>query len=167
VLDDGRLTDGQGRTVDFRNTVIIMTSNIGSHWIQQYGSQDYPRMKAMVTEALRESFKPEFLNRIDETVIFHSLGLERIREIVAIQLQGLEGRLAERHLTLRVTEPAREYLAREGYDPAYGARPLKRTIQRLVQDPLALMVLTGRFGDGDTVQVDLATDGQGLEIGRS
>jgi ATP-dependent Clp protease ATP-binding subunit ClpB len=165
VLDDGRLTDGQGRTVDFRNTVIIMTSNVGSHWIQQYGASDYGRMRTMVMEALRESFKPEFLNRIDETVIYHPLGLDRIKEIVTIQLQGLAGRLADRHLGLTVSDPAREYLASEGYDPAYGARPLKRTIQRLLQDPLALMLLEGKFAEGDTITVDLAPDGRGLIIG--
>ncbi len=164
VLDDGRLTDGQGRTVDFRNTVIIMTSNIGSHWIQQYGTSDYGRMRAMVTEAMKESFKPEFLNRIDETVIYHPLELDRIKEIVAIQLKALETRLAERHLRLTVSDRAREYIASEGYDPAYGARPLKRTIQRLLQDPLALMLLEGKFAEEAEIRVDLATDGQGLVI---
>jgi len=167
LLDDGRLTDGQGRTVDFRNTVIIMTSNIGSHWIQQYGSSDYPRMRAMVMEALKESFKPEFLNRIDETVIYHPLELERIREIVGIQLQGLEMRLLEKNLRLKVSDKAREYIAAEGYDPAYGARPLKRTIQRLLQDPMAMMLLEGRFVDGDSIAVDLSPEGKGLIIGRN
>ncbi len=166
VLDDGRLTDGQGRTVDFRNTVIIMTSNVGSNWIQQYGTGDYPKMRAMVMEALKESFKPEFLNRIDETVIYHPLELTRIKEIVAIQLQGLEKRLSERHLTLNVSDGAKEYLAQEGYDPAYGARPLKRTIQRKIQDPLALMLLEGKFAEGDTVRVDLAVGGDGVVIGK-
>ena len=164
VLDDGRLTDGQGRTVDFRNTVIIMTSNVGSLWIQQYGTSDYLRMRTMVTEALKESFKPEFLNRIDETVIYHPLELDRIKEIVTIQLQALAQRLAERHLGLTVSDRASEYLASEGYDPAYGARPLKRTIQRLLQDPLALMLLEGKFGEGDIVAVDLAPDGRGIVI---
>jgi len=164
VLDDGRLTDGQGRTVDFRNTVIIMTSNVGSHWIQQYGADDYARMRTMVMEALKESFKPEFLNRIDETVIYHPLDLARIKEIVQIQLQDLAKRLAERHLLLAVSDKAREYIAAVGYDPAYGARPLKRTIQRLIQDPLALMLLEGSFAEGDRVGVDLAADGQGLVI---
>jgi ATP-dependent Clp protease ATP-binding subunit ClpB len=166
VLDDGRLTDGQGRTVDFRNTVIIMTSNVGSHWIQQFGTSDYPKMRAMVMEALKENFKPEFLNRIDETVIYHPLELARIKEIVTIQLQELGKRLSERHLTLQVSDVAAEYLAQEGYDPAYGARPLKRTIQRRIQDPLALMLLEGKFSDGDTVQVDLAPNGDGVVIGK-
>jgi ATP-dependent Clp protease ATP-binding subunit ClpB len=164
VLDDGRLTDGQGRTVDFRNTVIIMTSNLGSQWIQQYGSEDYARMRTMVMETLKENFKPEFLNRIDEIVIYHALPLEQIKRIVDIQLADLSRRLEERHLALTVTDKAREYIAREGYDPAYGARPLKRTIQRAIQDPLALMLLEGKFQEGDTVQVDLSVTGEGLVI---
>jgi ATP-dependent Clp protease ATP-binding subunit ClpB len=164
VLDDGRLTDGQGRTVDFRNTVIIMTSNLGSQWIQQYGASDYARMRAMVMETLKEGFKPEFLNRIDEIVIFHSLPLERIKQIVGIQVERLRARLAERHLELVLTDKASEFLAQEGYDPAYGARPLKRTLQTRVQDPLALMLLEGKFAEGDTVVVDLAREGDRLVI---
>ena len=164
LLDDGRLTDGQGRTVDFRNTVIIMTSNLGSQWIQQYGTEEYAKMRTMVMETLKENFKPEFLNRIDEIVIYHALPLERIKQIVDIQLKLLEGRLAERRLALSVTDKAREFIAREGYDPAYGARPLKRTIQRSVQDPLALMLLEGKFEEGDTVKVDIDMQGQGLVI---
>jgi ATP-dependent Clp protease ATP-binding subunit ClpB len=166
VLDDGRLTDGQGRTVDFRNSVIIMTSNLGSQWIQQYGSEDYPRMRSMVMETLKENFKPEFLNRIDEIVIYHSLPLERIKHIVDIQLKELEKRLADRHIGLTVTDKAREYIAREGYDPAYGARPLKRTIQRHIQDPLALMLLEGKFQEGDTIMVDIDMVGKDLVIAR-
>jgi ATP-dependent Clp protease ATP-binding subunit ClpB len=164
VLDDGRLTDGQGRTVDFRNTVIIMTSNLGSQWIQQYGSEDYARMRSMVMETLKENFKPEFLNRIDEIVIYHALELPQIKRIVDIQLEALARRLAERHIGLTVTDKAREYIAREGYDPAYGARPLKRTIQRCIQDPLALMLLEGKFQEGDRVLVDLSISGEGLVI---
>lgn len=164
LLDDGRLTDGQGRTVDFRNTVIIMTSNLGSQWIQQYGASDYTRMKQMVTETLRESFKPEFLNRIDEVAIYHALPLERIKQIIDIQVTELKKRLAERHITLEITDKAREYLAHEGYDPAYGARPLKRAIQRKVQDPLALMLLEGKFHEGDTVRADLSMGGDSLVI---
>ncbi len=163
LLDDGRLTDGQGRTVDFRNCVVIMTSNLGSQWIQQY-SDDYGRMKSLVMESVKEQFKPEFLNRVDEIVIYHSLPLEQIKRIVDIQLLGLRRRLAGRHLELEVADTAREYIAREGYDPAYGARPLKRTIQRSIQDPLALMILDGTFQDGDTVQVELAATGEGLVI---
>ena len=164
VLDDGRLTDGQGRTVDFRNTVIIMTSNLGSQWIQQYGSSDYARMRSMVMETLKENFKPEFLNRVDEVVIYHGLPLEQIKKIVDIQVKALQARLAERRITLTITDKAKEYLAQEGYDPAYGARPLKRTLQRKVQDPLALMLLEGKFAEGDTVAVDLDMSGEGLII---
>jgi ATP-dependent Clp protease ATP-binding subunit ClpB len=164
VLDDGRLTDGQGRTVDFRNTVIIMTSNLGSQWIQQYGATDYARMRTMVMETMKESFKPEFLNRVDEIVIFHALGLDQIKRIVDIQAGRLKTRLDERHIDLEITDKAKEYLAQEGYDPAYGARPLKRTLQSKVQDPLALMLLEGKFAEGDTVQVDLAQEGDRLVI---
>ena len=164
VLDDGRLTDGQGRTVDFRNTVIIMTSNLGSQWIQQFGASDYGRMKSMVSETLKEHFKPEFLNRIDEVVIFHALPLEQIKRIVDIQLASLAQRLAERHIYLQVTDKAKEYLARDGFDPQYGARPLKRSIQRHIQDPLALMLLDGKFQDDDTVKIDLAVAGESLVI---
>ncbi len=164
VLDDGRLTDGQGRTVDFRNTVIIMTSNLGSQWIQQYGASDYGRMRSMVMETLKESFKPEFLNRVDEVVIYHALALEQIKRIVGIQIKALQGRLAERRLTLEISDKAREFIAQEGYDPAYGARPLKRTLQRRVQDPLALMLLEGKFDEGDTILVDLSITGEGLVI---
>jgi ATP-dependent Clp protease ATP-binding subunit ClpB len=166
VLDDGRLTDGQGRTVDFRNAIIIMTSNLGSQWIQQYGATDYARMRSMVMETMKESFKPEFLNRIDEIVIYHTLPLEQIKQIVAIQIAGLQQRLAERRIALNVSDRAREFLAQEGYDPAYGARPLKRTLQRRIQDPLALQLLEGKFQEGDTVQVDLSVTGQDLVIHR-
>ncbi|MEI8354616.1 MAG: ATP-dependent chaperone ClpB, partial [Deltaproteobacteria bacterium] len=166
LLDDGRLTDGQGRTIDFRNTVIIMTSNLGSQWIQQYGASDYARMRSMVMETLRESFKPEFLNRVDEVVIYHGLPLEQIKKIVGIQVKILQDRLAERRITLLITDKARECLAGEGYEPAYGARPLKRAIQRKVQDPLALMLLDGKFSEGDTVSVDLDLSGEGLVIKR-
>jgi ATP-dependent Clp protease ATP-binding subunit ClpB len=164
LLDDGRLTDGHGKTVDFRNTVIIMTSNLGSQSIQQYGAGDYAKMRSKVMETLKESFKPEFLNRIDEVVIYHALPLERIKQIIDIQIRELEGRLSERHVMLKVTDKAREYLAREGYDPAYGARPLKRTLQRKIQDPLALMLLDGKFLEGDTVLVDLSIEKEGLVI---
>lgn len=167
VLDDGRLTDGQGKTVDFRNCVIIMTSNVGSQWIQQYNTTDYAKMRSLTLEALKESFKPEFLNRIDETVIFHPLEIAQIREIASIQLRELAVRVAERQLTLEVTERAKEYIAVQGYDPVYGARPLKRTIQRLIQDPLSLLLLEGRFTAGEVCTVDLAEDGQGLKITNS
>ncbi|HTK89256.1 MAG TPA: ATP-dependent chaperone ClpB [Verrucomicrobiae bacterium] len=151
VLDDGRLTDGQGRTVDFRNSVVIMTSNLGSHLFTEGEPADTVRARIMQT--LRDSLRPEFLNRIDEIVIFHPLGREEIREIVKIQLARLRERLAQRRITVELTPAAEELLAREGYDPAYGARPLKRSIQRLIQDPLALALLNGEFHDGDTILV--------------
>jgi ATP-dependent Clp protease ATP-binding subunit ClpB len=156
VLDDGRLTDAHGRTVDFKNTVIIMTSNIGSQWISELGPREEAEMRRRVTEALRAHFRPEFLNRVDEVVIFHSLSREQIGQIVEIQLAGLRRRLAERHLSLELTDAAKELLANEGYDPVYGARPLKRAIQRRILDPLAQAVLRGEFREGETVVVDNA-----------
>jgi ATP-dependent Clp protease ATP-binding subunit ClpB len=164
ILDDGRLTDGQGRTVDFKNTIIIMTSNLGSQWIQQYGATDYNRMQSEVMETLRQSFKPEFLNRIDEIVIYRALALDRIKEIVQIQMKSMKERLAERGIDIELTDKAREFLAREGYDPAYGARPLKRSLQRKIMDPLALMLLEGKFVAGDTVLVDISMTGDSLVI---
>ena len=158
ILDDGRLTDGQGRTVDFKNTVIIMTSNIGSDFIKELGPRDDAEMRRRVMEALRQSFRPEFLNRVDETIIFRSLSLEHILKIVDIQVSALKKRLAERKVDLELTLAAKEYLANEGFDPVYGARPLKRTIQRQVLDPLAMSILEGKFREGDTVVVDV-TDG--------
>lgn len=154
ILDDGRLTDGHGRTVDFKNVVVIMTSNIGSQWITDLGPGQEEEMRRRVTEALRNQFRPEFLNRIDETLIFHALSLENIKHIIDIQLRNLKTRLEERKIELSLTEAAKEYLANTGYDPAYGARPLKRTIQRELLDPLALKVLEGEFREGDTVEVD-------------
>ncbi|MDO8446021.1 MAG: ATP-dependent chaperone ClpB [Deltaproteobacteria bacterium] len=154
ILDDGRLTDGHGRTVDFKNTVVIMTSNIGSQWIQELGEKEYGKMKEMVLEALRSQFRPEFLNRIDETIIFHSLSLEHLKGIIEIQLANLRKRLSERKLSINLTNSAKELLAKEGYDPTYGARPLKRAIQRVIQDPLALKLLSGEFVEGDTIGVD-------------
>ena len=156
ILDDGRLTDGKGRTVDFKNTVIIMTSNIGSQWIQEIGAKDYEEMRRRVLEALRAHFKPEFLNRVDDVVIFHSLTLENIKEIVEIQLRSLKKRLADRKIVLFLSDGAKEFLAKEGFDPVYGARPLKRAIQRFLQDPLALRILQGEFTEGDTVEVDIS-----------
>jgi len=154
ILDDGRLTDGQGRTVDFKNTVVIMTSNIGSQWIQDLGERDYEEMKRRVLEALRASFKPEFLNRIDEVIIFHSLNREHLKAIIEIQLENLKKRLAERKVEVQLTERAKELLAEMGYDPTYGARPLKRAIQNLIQNPLAMKLLEGAFSEGDKVVVD-------------
>jgi ATP-dependent Clp protease ATP-binding subunit ClpB len=155
VLDDGRLTDGHGRTVDFKNTVVIMTSNIGSQWITDLGEKDYEEMRRRVMDAVRSHFKPEFLNRIDELVIFHSLGLEQIKAIVEIQVRKLEKRLLERRIQLKMTERAKEWLAKEGFDPAYGARPLKRVIQKEIQDKLALRILEGKFKEGSTVTADV------------
>jgi ATP-dependent Clp protease ATP-binding subunit ClpB len=159
VLDEGRLTDGHGRTVDFKNTLIIMTSNLGSQYTMQE-ELDEGQIRDKVTELLKTTFRPEFLNRVDETVMFNRLGPTQIKQIVTIQLGHLQRRLAGRKLELTVNDPVREYLAREGYDPVYGARPLKRAIQRLVQDPLARRLLEGEFQEGDRIRVDL----QGGEI---
>jgi ATP-dependent Clp protease ATP-binding subunit ClpB len=143
LLDDGRLTDGKGRTVDFRNTVVIMTSNVA-------GTN---------RDDLREHFKPEFLNRIDEIIFFHALDREHLKQIVDIQLAGLTKRLEERKIHVQLSDNAKDLLVREGYDPIYGARPLKRTIQKQILDPLALRVLEGDFLEGDTVTVDVAAGG--------
>src|SRR5215208_2084562 len=166
LLDDGRLTDAQGRTVDFRNTIVIMTSNLGSqHVLPDLGPTNgivdlgqraaaRGRMQEQVMEAVRAHFRPELLNRIDEVVIFNPLGLEQIKGIVDIQLRGLRARLAERKMALELTDAARELLAREGFDPVYGARPLKRAIQREIVQPLAMRLLRGEFRDGDTILLD-------------
>jgi ATP-dependent Clp protease ATP-binding subunit ClpB len=159
VLDDGRLTDGQGRTVDFRNTVVIMTSNVGSQQISAVsgGGEDkaaYEAMKRQVTDALRQQFRPEFLNRVDEIIVFHPLTDEDLARIVDLLLESLEARLAERDLTITLTPAARSLIVREGTDPAYGARPLKRTIQRLVENPLARAILRGEFSPGDAITAD-------------
>ena len=151
ILDDGRLTDSQGRTVDFRNTVIIMTSNIGSQWILETGTSDWALVETQVTGALRQHFRPEFLNRVDDIVIFRPLGEAQIATIVDLQLVRMSKLLAEKKITLTVTDEAKRLLATEGYDPAFGARPLKRTIQRLVQNPLAMALLEGKFKDGDAI----------------
>jgi ATP-dependent Clp protease ATP-binding subunit ClpB len=155
ILDDGRLTDGHGRTVDFRNSVVIMTSNIGSQWITDLREKDYEEMRRRVMEAVRAHFKPEFLNRVDELIIFHGLGIEEIKAIVEIQVRKLEQRLLERRIQLKMTEKAKEWLAKEGFDPAYGARPLKRVIQKEIQDRLALKILEGKFKEGDTIAVEV------------
>jgi ATP-dependent Clp protease ATP-binding subunit ClpB len=159
ILDDGRLTDSQGRMVDFRNTVIIMTSNIGGMYILEHGTGNWDEVEKQVTSALRSHFKPEFLNRVDDVIVFRPLSLEQIEHIVEIQLKRLEHLMADRKLTLEVTKEAKHALASEGFDPAYGARPLKRAIQRMIQNPLALAVLEGKFHDGDRVVVALAKDG--------
>jgi ATP-dependent Clp protease ATP-binding subunit ClpB len=162
ILDDGRLTDGHGRTVDFKNSVVIMTSNIGSQWIVDLGAKDYEEMRRRVIDAVKAHFKPEFLNRIDELIIFHSLGIEEIKAIVGIQLKKLQQRLSERRLNLELTEKAREWLAKEGFDPAYGARPLKRVIQKEIQDQLAMKILEGKFREGDTITADVDAKKGGL-----
>jgi ATP-dependent Clp protease ATP-binding subunit ClpB len=154
ILEDGRLTDGQGRTVDFKNTVLIMTSNVGSSAILEFAGND-ERMRAQVMESLRQQFRPEFLNRIDDIIIFQNLKLDDIKRIVEIQLRSLSQRLAERGITIELTNAAKEYLANRGYDPVYGARPLKRTIQKEIVDPLAVRILNGDFVPGDTVTVDV------------
>jgi ATP-dependent Clp protease ATP-binding subunit ClpB len=157
LLDDGRLTDGHGRTVNFKNTVVIMTSNIGSQYLR---GDDYKPEAAM--EALRANFRPEFLNRIDDIIVFHSLSRSDLEQIVEIQAERIGRMLAERDITLFLSDDAKRYIAERGYDPAFGARPIKRTIQRLVTDPLALAILQGEFSDGDTVAV--VANGQGLHF---
>ncbi|MCW5581467.1 MAG: AAA family ATPase, partial [Luteimonas sp.] len=158
VLDDGRLTDGQGRTVDFRNTVIVMTSNLGSHQIQELSGDDSPeaylQMKAAVMGVVQAHFRPEFINRLDDIVVFHPLDKQQIKAIARIQLRGLEKRLAERGLKIEVSDKAFELLGNVGFDPVYGARPLKRAIQQQLENPLAQRILAGDFASGDTVKVD-------------
>ena len=159
VLDDGRLTDGQGRTVDFRNTVIIMTSNLGSQMIQEMTGEDqYASMKSAVMEIVGSHFRPEFINRVDDVVVFHPLGRDHIRKIVDIQLGYLHDRLAERDMRIHLSDAARDKLADAGFDPVYGARPLKRAIQQQVENPLAQEILAGKFRPGDTIEVGVADD---------
>jgi len=166
VLDDGRLTDGQGRTVSFRNTIVIMTSNVGSQFVQEYAkSGDYDQMKAMVEEALRATFRPEFLNRVDDVVVFHALTMEELGEIVELQLAEVRDRLADRRLKLEITPAARERIALEGFDPVFGARPLKRVLQREVIDRVAREIIEGRLAEGDTVTVDVVDDEIVLRMG--
>jgi ATP-dependent Clp protease ATP-binding subunit ClpB len=155
ILDDGRMTDGHGRTVDFKNTIIIMTSNVGSHWIQELGAGDREEMEKRVMEALRAGFKPEFLNRIDDIIIFHNLTPEQLSAIVDIQLRRLQKRLEEQHITLELSDAAKSLLAREGFDPIYGARPLNRAIQKYIQNPLAMEMLQGGLSDGSNILCDV------------
>jgi ATP-dependent Clp protease ATP-binding subunit ClpB len=154
ILDDGRLTDGQGRTVDFRNVVVIMTSNLGSTYITSAGKGNEDEMRMRVMEALRANFRPEFLNRIDETVIFTALSRDQIGQILDIQIATIAKRLADRHISIQLTPGAKEWLANRGYDPVFGARPLKRLLQKEVLDPLAMKVLSGELHDGEVVTVD-------------
>jgi ATP-dependent Clp protease ATP-binding subunit ClpB len=169
LLDDGRLTDGKGRTVDFKNAVIIMTSNLGSQYIADASpesmdaAEELPEgVKRAVTEALRQHFRPEFLNRVDEIIFFHALGLQHMKQIIDIQIRGLLKRLEDRKIHVELTDAAKGYVVSEGYDPMFGARPLKRTIQRRVLDPLAMRVLEGEFREGDKIVVDI--DGDGLKF---
>jgi len=164
ILDDGRLTDGQGRTVDFRNTVLIMTSNIGSQHIVDLGADQETEMRSRVMEALRGHFKPEFLNRIDDVVIFHALREEQIAHILEILIGHLQERLADRRIRIEVSDDAKKFLAARGYDPQYGARPLKRLLQRQVQDPLAMRILEGDFPEGSLILAELAEGGERLEF---
>jgi ATP-dependent Clp protease ATP-binding subunit ClpB len=159
LLDDGRLTDGKGRTVDFRNVVVIMTSNLGSQFIAEHTGDLSDGIRRQVTEALRAHFRPEFLNRVDETIFFHALGMEHMSEIIDIQIQGLLKRLEDRKIQVVLSDAAKRAVVTEGFDPMYGARPLKRTIQRRVLDPLALRVLQGEFTEGDRIRVDVGDNG--------
>jgi ATP-dependent Clp protease ATP-binding subunit ClpB len=166
ILDEGRLTDSQGRTVDFRNTVLIMTSNLGSQYILEMGTENWEQVETKVMELLRQTFRPEFLNRVDDVIIFRPLSSEDIAKIVDLQIARFAQLMAERKLRLEVTPAAKQLLVAEGYDPVYGARPLKRAIQRLLQNPLALAVLEGQYSEGDTVRVGRAKDGQSLTFER-
>ncbi|NEQ84861.1 MAG: AAA domain-containing protein, partial [Moorea sp. SIO2I5] len=161
VLDDGRITDSQGRTVDFRNTIIVMTSNIGSEHILGVAGDDsqYEEMRKRVTESLRSHFRPEFVNRVDDVIIFHTLTKDELRKIVGIQLKRIEQLLAEQKITLEMSEQAQDYLTDAGYDPVYGARPLKRAIQRELENPIATKILENMFIEGDTIFIDCGDQG--------
>jgi ATP-dependent Clp protease ATP-binding subunit ClpB len=158
ILDDGRMTDGQGRTVDFKNTIVIMTSNVGSQWIQKLAMSDRDELENRVTEALRASFKPEFLNRIDEIIIFQNLTADEIVKIVDIQIGRLGRRLADKNIELILSDGSRELIAEKGYDPVYGARPLKRVIQQYIENPLSLEILEGKISDGARVSAEAEGD---------
>ena len=166
LLDDGRLTDGQGRTVDFKNVIVILTSNIGSHRILEYRGafegEEYRRMKEAVLEELKGGFRPEFLNRLDEIIVFHALSEQHLEKIVEIQLSGLRSRLEERHMSLELSPEARQLLVRGSYDAAYGARPLKRAITREIETPLAKRIIGGQVRDGQAIRVGVDAAGNGL-----
>jgi ATP-dependent Clp protease ATP-binding subunit ClpB len=166
ILDDGRLTDGKGRAVDFRNTVIIMTSNVGSAAIFDLAAKDPKRAREEALEALRAVFRPEFLNRVDDIIMFRPLEKKQIEKIIDLQLAQVTALLADRKIVLRLTHSARELILQEGYDPVYGARPLKRAIQRLIQDSLALQILDGKILPGDHVLVDVDKSGEGMKFTR-
>jgi ATP-dependent Clp protease ATP-binding subunit ClpB len=166
VLDDGRLTDGQGRTIDFRNTLLVMTSNLGSEFLaNQPDGEDVDAVRPMVMEVVRRHFRPEFLNRIDELILFKRLGRGEMGSIVTIQLQRLEKLLADRRMAINLDDSAKQWLADKGYDPVYGARPLKRVIQKDLIDPIARKLLSGELEDGTVIQVGAGAEG--LEIGRA
>lgn len=162
ILDDGRMTDGHGRTVDFKNTILIMTSNLGSQFIMELGEENREEMKRRVEDILHQQFRPEFLNRIDEIITFHGLSKENLGRIVDIQFSQLQQRLADQKFKVELTDAARGFIINAGYDPAFGARPLKRAIQRHIQDGLAMEILDGTFAHGDTIRVDVDTGGHGL-----
>jgi len=153
ILDDGRLTDGQGRTVDFKNTVIVMTSNLGSEVIQEFSDEGYDKMKDMVMEVVRKSFRPEFINRIDESVVFHALTKKDIEKIAEIQVQRIKQRLHDNNYQIELSKEAIEFIASAGFDPVYGARPLKRAVQQYLENPLAQDILSGKFMPNDTIVV--------------
>jgi ATP-dependent Clp protease ATP-binding subunit ClpB len=168
ILDDGRLTDSKGRVVNFKNTVIIMTSNVGSQYIHEYqqslkSPDQEEQMRRKVEEELHRHFRPEFLNRIDDVIVFHALDMSHIKRIIEIQLKRLTQLISDRGLNLEISEAAKEHIAREGYDPAFGARPLKRALQKMIIDPLAMQLLEGKFKPGDTVFVNLKPKGK-LEL---
>jgi ATP-dependent Clp protease ATP-binding subunit ClpB len=167
ILEDGRLTDGKGRTVDFRNAVLVMTSNVGSSAIYELAGNDPDQARKEAMDALRAAFRPEFINRIDEIVIFNPLGKAQLAAIVRMLLKSVEKLLEERRITLELTPAAEQLILREGYDPAYGARPLRRTIQRMIQDPLALQILEGKVLPGDRVRVDRDSTGEKMKFERA
>jgi ATP-dependent Clp protease ATP-binding subunit ClpB len=167
ILDDGRLTDGQGRTVDFRNTVLIMTSNIGSQFLTGLSDvDDREKIETGVMDALSSHFKPEFLNRVDDVIIYHQLGRSEIGTITGLQLQRVQRLLSDRRLTLEVSPQAMELLSDRGYDPQFGARPLKRAIQRMLQDPLAMELLEGKYPEGSKIRADVDSSKEGLAFTR-
>jgi ATP-dependent Clp protease ATP-binding subunit ClpC len=180
VLDDGRLTDGHGRTVDFKNTVIIMTSNAGVELIKRESTlgfaakkeksavekSGYQQMKEKVMAEVKKTFRPEFLNRIDEIIVFHELTEEQLRSVVDLMVKDLQNRLAERKLSLKITDEAKSWLAKVGYDPVYGARPLRRAIERYVENPLSSRLLRGEFKENDTIKVGKGADGLTFKAGK-
>jgi ATP-dependent Clp protease ATP-binding subunit ClpC len=177
ILDDGRLTDGQGHVVDFRNTVLVMTSNLGTEYVTRSGTLGFRRRDAeapadreaeeKIEKALKETFRPEFLNRIDEVIIFSPLSLEEMESIVDLQMKEVRDRLNEHGVSIELTEGARKWLARTGYDPAFGARPLRRAIQKFVESPLSIKILQGEFAQGDVVLADVDEKQEGVVFRRS